>query len=59
MEWYQVMPATFLSRNANVAHDTANPAASHEDPRAFAPDAVQLVKEMLIVLKMAHLAIVP
>src|SRR5580658_8853349 len=49
------MAPAALPRNTNVSHHAADSSASDEYSRALPPNAVQLGKEMFVILEMSHL----
>jgi hypothetical protein len=52
------MPSAFLARDANVAYDTTYPTPSDQNTTTLAPDPIQFLKEVLVILEVAHLAVI-
>ena len=55
MQRNQIVPPSTLSGNANVTYYATDPSAADKDARALPPHAIQLRKEVLVLLEMAHL----
>ncbi|MGB6941264.1 MAG: hypothetical protein WBE37_02555 [Bryobacteraceae bacterium] len=54
----QVVAPALLARDANVAYDATDPSTAYKNTGTFAPNPIQFVKEVLIILEVTHLAFV-
>jgi hypothetical protein len=58
MERHQVVASTALARYTHIPDNTADPPSAYQNAHALTPNTIQLSKEVLVILEMAHLVFV-